>query len=172
PTTLSRATVDAVERLYNQVLDATILDARQRLTHLNASDTIDRQYFENLDTVTDHEDYYNAAYFIFASINSQLLAQQEPDKLLEEVLPGEKAAIRGFFTKVGPHLTRYLTTSGQNKPELMANVTRWAGETEDALVRFYLEFPRNLQGQLPELQMMDYTKMAQVFFAGLFNSIF
>ncbi|XP_017019327.1 uncharacterized protein Hf [Drosophila kikkawai] len=168
---LASPTVQAVERLFNQVLYTTIEDARQRLPHLNASDAIDRQYFEDLDSIAANEDYYSTAYYIFAWINSQLMTHQSPDKLLLEVLPGEKIAIRNFFGKVRPHLTKYLRLSRQDRLEFMSNITRWASESEDSLVTYYLEFPRTLQQQLPELQLMDYTKLAKALLEGVATGI-
>ncbi|KAH8255805.1 hypothetical protein KR038_011093, partial [Drosophila bunnanda] len=168
---LATPTVQAVERLFNQVLHATIEDARQRLPHLNASDAIDRQYFEDLDSIAGNEDYYSTAYYIFAWINSQLMAHQTPDKLLLEVLPGEKIAIRNFFGKVRPHLAKYLRLSRQDRLEFMSNITRWASESEDSLVTYYIEFPRTLQQQLPELQLMDYTKLAKALLEGVATGI-
>ncbi|KAH8410336.1 hypothetical protein KR009_012318, partial [Drosophila setifemur] len=170
-TPVSRSAAQAVERLFNQVLYSTIEDARQRLPHLNASDVIDRQYFEELDTISGNEDYYSTAYYIFAWINSQLMAKQTPDKLLQEVLPGEKIAIRTFFGKVKPHLAKYLRLSRQERHELISNVTRWAGESEDTLITSYLEFPRTLRVQLPELQLMDYTKLAKALLEGVATGI-
>ncbi|BFF93588.1 uncharacterized protein DMAD_11417 [Drosophila madeirensis] len=168
---LARPVAEAVERLYNQVLHATIEDARQRLPHLNDSEAIDKQYFEDLDTTLSNEDYYSTAYYIFAWINSQLMAQQRPDKLLLEVLPGEKTAIRNFFLKVRPPLESYLHRSHQTRPELITNVTRWAGEQQDSVVMSYIEFPRSLQAQLPELQLMDYTKLAKALIEGVATGI-
>ncbi|KAH8325863.1 hypothetical protein KR067_009300, partial [Drosophila pandora] len=167
----SHFTVEAVERLYNKVLDSTIEDARLRRQHINDSDAIDQQYFDNLDTITGNEDYYSTAYYIFAWINSQLMAHQPADKLLEEILPGEKILIRNFFARVKVHLVKYLQVSHQNRPEFIANVTRLAGETEDVLIESYLRFPHNLQSQLPELQLMDYTKLAKSIFEGIATGI-
>ncbi|KAI8043398.1 uncharacterized protein LOC128261442 [Drosophila gunungcola] len=168
---LTGPTVQAVERLFNQVLYSTIEDARQRLPHLNASETIDRQYFEELDLIAGNEDYYSTAYYIFAWINSDLMSHKTPDKLLVEVLPVEKIAIRNFFGKVKIHLTKYLRQSRQERPQLVANITRWSAETEDSLIMTYLEFPQNLQGQLPEIHLMDYTKLAQALMQGLSRGI-
>ncbi|KAH8353342.1 hypothetical protein KR084_010371, partial [Drosophila pseudotakahashii] len=168
---LTAGTIQAAERLYNQVLHSTIEDARQRLPHLPANETIDRQYFEELDVIAGNEEYYSTAYYIFAWINSDLMSHRNPDKLLAEVLPGEKIAIRQFFGKLKPHLTKYLRLSRQDRSELVANVTRLAAETEDSLITSYLEFPHNLKGQLPELQLMDYTKLAQALVEGVARGI-
>ncbi|XP_001356115.2 uncharacterized protein LOC108163411 [Drosophila miranda] len=168
---LARPVAEAIERLYNQVLHSTIEDARQRLPHLNDSEAIDKQYFDDLDSTLGNEDYYSTAYYIFAWINSQLMAQQRPDKLLLEVLPGEKAAIRNFFHKVRPPLEKYLQRSHQSRPELIANVTRWAGQQQDSVVMSYIEFPRSLQAQIPELQLMDYTKLAKALIEGVATGI-
>lgn len=94
-----------------------------------------------------------------------------PDKLLVEVLPGEKIAIRRFFAKVKPHLTKYLRLSRQDRSELVSNVTQLATETEDSLITTFLEFPQNLKSQLPELQLMDYTKLAQALVQGVASGI-
>ncbi|XP_017056601.1 uncharacterized protein LOC108098302 [Drosophila ficusphila] len=168
---LTGNTIQAVERLYNQVLYSTIEDARRRLPYLNASETIDRQYFEELDLISGNEDYYSTAYYIFAWINSDLMSRKNPDKLLVEVLPGEKIAIRNFFDKVKTHLTKYLRLSRQDRSELVSNITRWATETEDSVVMYYLEFPQNLKGQLPELHLMEYTKLAQALIQGVARGI-
>ncbi|KAH8329291.1 hypothetical protein KR074_007126, partial [Drosophila pseudoananassae] len=167
----SQFTVEAVERLYNRVLDSTIEDARLRGQHLNASEAIDQQYFDNLDTITGNEDYYSTAYYIFAWLNSQLMAHQTPDKLLEEILPGEKVLIRNFFARVKIHLVKYLQVSRQTRPEFIANVTRLAGDTEDVLIESYLRFPHNLESQLPELQLMDYTKLAKSIIEGIATGV-
>lgn len=153
------------------MLHTTIEDARQRLPHLNASAAIDRQYFEDLDSISGNEDYYSTAYYIFAWINSQLMAHQSPDRLLFEVLPGEKIAIRNFFGKVKPHLTKYLRLSRQDRPEFISNINRWANESEDSLITYYLEFPQTLQGQLPELHLIDYTKLAKALMEGVATGI-
>lgn len=171
PTILVGNTIQAVERLFNQVLYTTIEDARQRLPGLPANETIDRQYFEELDLVAGNEDYYSTAFYIFAWINSDLMYHKTPDKLLVEVLPGEKIAIRRFFAKVKPHLTKYLRLSRQDRSELVSNVTQLATETEDSLITTFLEFPQNLKSQLPELQLMDYTKLAQALVQGVASGI-
>eukprot|EP00099_Drosophila_melanogaster_P029281 NP_788078.1 helical factor [Drosophila melanogaster] len=171
PTILVRNTIQAVERLFNQVLYTTIEDARQRLPGLPANETIDRQYFEELDLVAGNEDYYSTAFYIFAWINSDLMYHKTPDKLLVEVLPGEKIAIRRFFAKVKPHLTKYLRLSRQDRSELVSNVTQLATETKDSLITTFLEFPQNLKSQLPELQLMDYTKLAQALVQGVASGI-
>ncbi|XP_016994313.2 uncharacterized protein Hf [Drosophila takahashii] len=168
---LTGGTIQAVERLYNQVLYSTIEDARQRLPHLPANETIDRQYFEELDAIAGNEEYYSTAYYIFAWINSDLMSHRTPDKLLVEVLPGEKIAIRQFFGKVKPHLTKYLRLSRQDSSELVSNITRLASETEDSLIMSYLEFPQSLKGQLPELHLMDYSKLAQALVEGVARGI-
>ncbi|XP_068150488.1 uncharacterized protein Hf [Drosophila tropicalis] len=168
PTALSSSAVEGIERLYNQVLQRTIEDAYHRLIRLNDSSIIDRQYFEDLDTIFSNEDYYSTAYYIFAWINSDIMMQAQPDKLLAEVLPVEKEAIRNFYTKLKIHLEKYLRLSRQNnKTELLQNVTRWQSETQDTIVMSYIEFPRNLQKQIPELQLMDYTKLAKALLEGV-----
>ncbi|EDV54595.1 uncharacterized protein LOC6548963 [Drosophila erecta] len=171
PNTLAENTIQAVERLFNQVLYATIEDARQRLPSHPANETIDRQYFEELDLVAGNEDYYSTAFYIFAWINSDLMYHNTPDKLLIEVLPGEKIAIRRFFGKVKPHLTKYLRSSRQERAELVANISQLANETGDSLITTFLEFPQNLKSQLPELQLMDYTKLAQALVQGVASGI-
>ncbi|EDW90479.1 uncharacterized protein LOC6529783 [Drosophila yakuba] len=171
PTILAENTIQAVERLFNQVLYATIEDARQRLPGLPANESIDRQYFEELDLVAGNEDYYSTAFYIFAWINSDLMYHNTPNKLLIEVLPGEKIAIRRFFAKVKPHLTKYLRLSRQDKSELVSNMTQLATETNDSLITTFLEFPQNLKSQLPELQLMDYTKLAQALVQGVARGI-
>ncbi|XP_017081487.2 uncharacterized protein LOC108114852 [Drosophila eugracilis] len=169
--TLTGNTIQAVERLYNQVLYSTVEDARQRLPHLPANETIDRQYFEELDLIAGNEDYYSTAYYIFAWINSDLMYHKTPDKLLVEVLPGEKTSIRNFFSKVKPHLSKYLRQSRQDRSQLVANITRWATDNEDSLIMTFLEFPQNLKGQLPELHLMDYSKLAQALIEGVARGI-
>ncbi|XP_037709687.1 uncharacterized protein LOC119547072 [Drosophila subpulchrella] len=170
-TTIATNTIQAVERLFNRVLFSTTENARQRIPHLPANETIDRQYFEELDLIAGNEDYYSTAYYIFAWINSDLMYNKTPDKLLVEVLPGEKIAIRNFFDKVKPFLTKYLRTSRQDRSELVANITRLATETDDSLIMSYLEFPQTLKGQLPELHLMDYTKLAQALVQGVARGI-
>uniref|UniRef100_A0A6P4E504 Uncharacterized protein LOC108038117 n=1 Tax=Drosophila rhopaloa TaxID=1041015 RepID=A0A6P4E504_DRORH len=104
-------------------------------------------------------------------INSDLMSHKTPDKLLVEVLPVEKIAIRNFFGKVKTHLSKYLRQSRQERPQLIANITRWNTETDDSLIMSYLEFPQNLQGQLPEIHLMEYTKLAQALLQGLARGI-
>lgn len=99
------------------------------------------------------------------------MAHQPPDRLLEEILPGEKVLIRNFFARVKVHLVKYLQVSHQNRSEFIANVTRLAGETDNVLIESYLRFPHNLQAQLPELQLMDYTKLAKSIFEGIATGI-
>jgi len=49
--------------------------------------------------------------------------------------------------------------------------TRLATETDDSLIMSYLEFPQTLKGQLPELHLMDYTKLAQALVQGVARGI-
>ncbi|EDV99419.1 uncharacterized protein LOC6567149 [Drosophila grimshawi] len=167
----ARQTAKDIEQLYNEVLQSSLQNARERLYHLNDSNAIDKQYFHELDTIVGTENYYSTAYFIFALINRSLFNQRESDKLLLEVLPYEKISIRNFFSKVKIELLNYLASTHQNKFELMTNVTRWQTETEDTLVISYLGFPQRLQDQVPELQLMDYMKQAKSLVDGIVQSL-
>ncbi|XP_064553968.1 uncharacterized protein Hf [Drosophila montana] len=164
-------TVKEIERLYNEVLQTSLADARARLSHLNDSNAIDRQYFDELDKIVDTESYYSSAYFIFALINSSLFERAQPDQLLLQVLPGEKICIRNFFVKVRLELLKYFATSEQTKVELIRNVSRWQQETGNSIVLAFLEFPQKLQHQVPELQLMDYMRQARGLVEGITQAL-
>ncbi|XP_030555379.1 uncharacterized protein LOC115758760 [Drosophila novamexicana] len=164
-------TVKEIERLYNEVLQTSLDDARTKLSHLNDSNAIDKQYFDELDKIVGTESYYSSAYFIFALINSSLFDRSEPDQLLLQVLPGEKICIRNFFVKVRLELLKYFATREQTKVELIRNVSRWQQATENSIVLAFLEFPQKLQDQVPELQLMDYMRQASGLVEGIAQAL-
>ncbi|EDW63333.1 uncharacterized protein Hf [Drosophila virilis] len=164
-------TVKEIERLYNEVLQTSLDDARTKLSHLNDSNAIDRQYFDELDKIVGTDSYYSSAYFIFALINSSLFDQSEPDQLLLQVLPSEKICIRNFFVKVRLELLKYFATRQQTTVELIRNVTRWQQATENSIVLAFLEFPQKLQDQVPELQLMDYMQQARGLVEGIAQAL-
>ncbi|KAH8263341.1 hypothetical protein KR044_007607, partial [Drosophila immigrans] len=166
-TLAAATTVQEIEGLYNEVLQSSIDSSRAVLPHLNDSNVIDKQYFTELDKLVGNQDYYSTAYFIFALIHSSLFDGQGQDQLLNAVLPVEKVSIRNFFSKVRLDLLKYFTVTQQTHLELMQNVTRWQNESADSVVISFLEFPKTLQDQVPELRLMDYTKQGKSIVEGL-----
>lgn len=114
------------------------------------------EYFRELKSAEGSEGYYSAAHFIFNLIHLPLVKHEQPDQLLQLVLPGEKVAIRDFFSKVQVELLRYFTATSQSQTELMRNLTEWKTATDDGIVLKYLVFPKNLQGTVPELRLNNY----------------
>lgn len=114
------------------------------------------EYFRELKSAEGSEGYYSAAHFIFNLIHLPLLKHEQPDQLLQLVLPGEKVAIRDFFSKVQTELLGYFTATLQSQTELMRNLTEWKTATDDGVVLNYLVFPKNLQETVPELRLNNY----------------
>lgn len=131
-----------------------IQEALQQLN--NTRDFIDVEYFRDLKSSEGTEGYYGAAYFVFTLIHAPLLEHEQPNQLLQMVLPGEKVAIRDFFAKVQVELRKYLTVTLQTQEELLKNLTEWNTETNDRIVLTYLQFPNNLQTLMPELRVNNY----------------
>lgn len=131
-----------------------IQEALQQLN--NTRDYIDVEYFRDLKSSEGTEGYYGAAYFVFTLIHAPLLKHEQPNQLLQMVLPGEKVAIRDFFAKVQVELRKYLTVTLQSQEELLKNLTEWNTETNDRIVLTYLQFPNNLQTLMPELKVNNY----------------
>lgn len=153
----SNSTTHNIEELYNKVLQTSLEKAQDALHQLNNSrDFIDVEFFRDLKSVEGTQGYYSAAYFIFKLLHLPLLKDEQPDQLLQLVLPSEKVAIRDFFTKVQVELLRYFTATSQSQTKLMRNLTEWKSETGDGIVLNYLVFPKNLQELVPELKLNNY----------------
>ncbi|XP_030381153.1 uncharacterized protein LOC115629005 [Scaptodrosophila lebanonensis] len=161
----SQATVQAIQRHYNHVLHTSVGRYWELLQQSTDNNTVDRQYFENLDTVTCDKYYYAKAYFIFYVMhNDQFGENSKPDRIVTLIWPSEKSAIRKFFKKVNRLLGHYLERTKQSNPELLAKLTSWqnptAPDTDEGAKRIlesFIEFPEYLRKQVPELQLMDYT---------------
>ncbi|KAH8404844.1 hypothetical protein KR222_005820, partial [Zaprionus bogoriensis] len=154
------STSQSIERLYNQVLKTSMEKAREVQQHLNdTKDAIDAQYFTELKSYEGTQEYYGVAYFVFAVLHSSLDSNQ-PDQLLQQLLPGEKAAIRDAFSKIREILRKYFAATGQVHDQLMQNLTSWQTETGNGLLETYLHFPDNLQNEVPEIKLTNYAEQS------------
>ncbi|TDG45039.1 hypothetical protein AWZ03_008540 [Drosophila navojoa] len=153
--------VREIERLYNEVLDSSINNFRQRMRSTKSNSSIDKQYFEMLDKATN-ESYYSTAYLIFSLIHDDWLKGRQSDEVLQQLLPEEKVSIRAFFSKARWELVKYFEATHTTNEKILQYVSRWQIETADSIIEAYMEFPSKLRETVPELQLMDYMAQGRI----------